>query len=199
MIIMPSSNRGTVVGWLTGRFPGRIASLYGPFDWKAPIFFMPYALDNGRYAATTKGNNWDEDKFLETLDHVRNNVVQQPMWLVVPDFVGSRDKTLREWDKWEPTLRQYGWTLAMACQDGMTPDDVPDGVVAFIGGTTKWKRDNIEVFCEELPRVHVGRISTPKWLWVAHNAGAESCDGTGWFRGGYDRYKGLIDYLEKTK
>lgn len=195
---MPSSNRGTVVGWLAGRFPDRIASLYGPFDWKKPIFFMDYALDNGRFAATTKNKPWDETKFLKMLDNIKENIPQDPMWIVVPDFVGDRDKTLKEWDKWEPIISKYGWPLAMACQDGMTPDDVPDGVVAFIGGTTDWKRKNIKVFCDECPRVHIGRISTPKWLWVADKAGAESCDGTGWFRGGYDRYKGLIDYLERT-
>jgi len=48
------------------------------------------------------------------------------------------------------------------------------------------------------PRVHVGRVNTERLLWIAHYAGAESCDGTGWFRGDQQQLAGLLRYLEKS-
>ena len=47
-------------------------------------------------------------------------------------------------------------------------------------------------------RVHVGRVNTYRLLWLAHEAGAESCDGTGWFRGDRKQLQGLIDYLQES-
>src|SRR5208283_317973 len=90
----------------------------------------------------------------------------------------------------------YGFTPAFAVQDGMTPRDVPLGAgVVFVGGSTKWKRQTLEVWCGGFPRVHVARINTERWLWRCYALGAESCDGTGWFRGDPVQFRGLLDYL----
>jgi hypothetical protein len=35
---------------------------------------------------------------------------------------------------------------------------------------------------KHFPRVHVGRVNSRRLLEQAESAGAESCDGTGWFR-----------------
>jgi len=199
MIIMVTNNTGFMAGLLAGQYPGRIGHLYSPGGFKYPYDGIPYALDNGRYAATTKGHDWDENAFLGMLSRVMRQCNEEPRWVVVPDAVGSRDRTLREWDKWAPRLQKDGWALAMAVQDDMKPEDVPgEAEVVFVGGTTLWKRRTIHMWCEEFSRVHVGRINTEKWLWACHRVGAESTDGTGWFRGSARQLNGLKRYLERT-
>jgi len=190
---MPADNAKLHIGWLAGRYPGRIGHLYSPHAAKGPYSFIPYALDNGRFAVWANNREWNQDAFLKLLEtHGRHC-----RWVVVPDAVGDRNGTLREWDAWAPRLAKY--TLAMAVQDGMTPQDVPsEASVIFVGGTTEWKRKTIRMWCENFQRVHVGRINTYKWLWHCHEAGAESCDGTGWCRGDKKQLRGLERYLEES-
>lgn len=199
MIVMPANQRGIVAGWLAGRFPQRIGHLYSPGGLTQLYPFLPYALDNGRYASTVKNQVWDEDAYIEMLDRVAADTLV-PRWLLVPDVVADPDATRREWDVWAHRLSsRYRWPLAMAVQDGMEPDDVPkEAAVVFVGGSTEWKRRTLHDWCDAHPRVHVGRINTNRWLWECHNAGAESCDGTGWFRGDQEQLQGLIDYLERS-
>jgi hypothetical protein len=80
----------------------------------------------------------------------------------------------------------------------MTPDDVPDDAdIVFVGGTTEWKWKNILMWTKNFKRVHVGRVNSYGLLWKAHEAGAESCDGTGWFREP-SRTRELVSYLEES-
>jgi len=195
---MPSNNRGMFVGWLAGRFPGRIAHLYSPGGMAQLFKWMPFALDNGRFAVWASGKQWDEAAWIAMLDRVIGSG-HAPSWVLVPDRVGDRDETLREWDRWYPRLQQYGWPLAIAVQDGMESKDIPiEAAVVFVGGTTAWKRATLYDWCDNHKRVHVGRINTDKWLWECHEAGAESCDGTGWLRGDQRQLAGLVTYLERS-
>jgi len=192
---MPSNQTGTWVGYLAGKYTGQLAHLFSPEGWCNPLPFMPYALDNGRFSASDD-KPWDEAGYLKMLDKAAASE-QAPMWAVVPDVVGNRDDTLREWDRWAPRLEVYGWPLAMAVQDGMTSEDVPtEAEVVFVGGTTDWKRRTLWDWATEHPRVHVGRINTRKWLWECHDAGVESIDGTGWWH--HPQRAALIDYLERV-
>lgn len=198
MLVMPANNRGLVVGWLAGRFPGRIGHLYSPGGLSRLHEFIPYALDNGRFSVWAAGRKWDEAAFLGLLDRVAGSS-HKPRWVLVPDVVADRDATLREWDHWCTRLQQYRWTLAFAAQDGMTPEDVPaEAAVVFVGGSTDWKRRTLQDWCDAFERVHIGRINTDRWLWECHEAGAESCDGTGWMRGDERQLAGLIAYLERS-
>ena len=70
--------------------------------------------------------------------------------------------------------------------------------VVFVGGTTAWKWKTLRTWTENFPRVHVGRVNTDRMLWMAHECGAESCDGTGWFRGDQVQFAGLLSYLEQS-
>lgn len=120
--------------------------------------------------------------------------------MIVPDAVGDKEKTLEMWHKHSPALRAMGVPLAFAAQDGMTPEDVPaDAAIVFIGGTTSWKWRNLRSWTATFPRVHVGRVNTYRLLWMAHKAGAESCDGTGWFRGDKKQLAGLLRYLDESE
>ena len=200
MIVMPANNRGIVAGWLAGRFPGFVGHLYSPGGISSLYDFIPFALDNGRFSVWAAGKEWDESAFVGMLDRVSGSGPgKAPRWVLVPDLVGDRDGTLREWDRWCVRIQGYGWPLAFAVQDGMTPDDVPaEADVVFVGGSTDWKRRTIRLWCESFERVHVGRINTDKWLWECAEAGAESCDGTGWMRGDQRQLAGLVTCLERN-
>lgn len=188
MMIMPGNDRGCWWGYLAGKYPNRIGSLVSPGWWKSPVSFAPYAIDNGAFTG------FDEHKFLRLIEKAKR--VSPPIWIVVPDKVGDKSATLSMWDEWSQRLAPIGWPLAMAMQDGMTPNDFR-GDVAFIGGTTRWKWRNLRMW-QDVPRFHVGRVNTERHLWQAHDAGAESCDGTGWFRNVTKELPGLLRYLDKT-
>ena len=68
----------------------------------------------------------------------------------------------------------------------------------FIGGTTKWKLKNAHKFKGIVEWLHIGRVSTLNRLRWAERIGADSVDGTGFFRDGKDgkRSRELIEYLE---
>lgn len=199
MIIMPSNNSGIRVGYLAGKYPQRIGWLISPGGWRTPPSWLPTALDNGAFGAFTRGDAFDVDAWLAHIDLAHQQC--QPSWMVVPDVVADRQKTIESWDRWADHLNeQYPRTpLAMAVQDGMTPDDVlPNVDVIFVGGTTEWKWRNLHLWTDNFPRVHVARVNTERLLWMAHEAGAESCDGTGWFRGDEQQLAGLHRYLEQS-
>ncbi len=201
MIVMPGDNTGILVGYLAGKYPGKMGHLFSPRPHRVPcgpFNFMPFALDNGAYAA---GTEWDESRWFRMLDWARLSG-QRPLWALVPDVVGDRDKTLQRWDDYAGRTASYGWPLAFAVQDGMTPVDVPRNAdVVFVGGSTEWKWRTVEMWCRAFVSVHVGRVNSYRRLWQCHDAGAESCDGTGWFRGDHGSGKPLraiTAYLEES-
>jgi hypothetical protein len=201
MIVMPSNNSGIQVGYLAGKYQSRIGWLLSPDGWIKPPIWMPYAIDNGAYPAWSNNKPWDKDKFLKHLEKTKT-APKKPLWVVVPDVVAEKDATIANWIPWSNQIRKilHDVPLAFAVQDGMTKKDVPDDAqVIFVGGSTKWKWRNLHSWTNNFPRVHVGRVNSEKLLWAAHEAGAESCDGTGWCRGGENRLKELWRYLEQSK
>lgn len=196
MIVMPSNQTGEYVRDLYDRHPERLAHLFSPDGWRTP--FMPYALDNGAFGAWKRGDRFRQVEFLGLCDRAQQHR-EPPLWVLVPDVVADRDRTLWQWEAWSPTLRNwYGWPLAFAVQDGMTGADVPPSAdVVFIGGTTRWKRRMIGHFCARFPRVHVGRINTYRWLWICAEYGVESCDGTGWYHDNERQKYGLQRFFKE--
>jgi hypothetical protein len=195
MMIMPANSTGIRTGYWAGRFPGRIGHLYSPGGERGPWEFMPYGIDNGVFA---KGPLWSEDEYFRLLEWARRSG-QPPLWNLVPDTVGDRDHTLRKWDRYYYRCRSYGWALAFAVQDGMTPGDVPsEADVVFVGGSTEWKWKTVSFWCAEFDHVHVGRVNTYRRLWQCHDAGAKSADGTGFNRGDQLQTRGILAYLEES-
>lgn len=201
MIVMPGSNTGIFVGYLAGRYPGRIGNLFGPADKKGPYDFCPFALDNAAYGASVSGREWSESEWLALLQRVRIRGLN-PLWALVPDVVSDRDGTLERWERYLPVVRRFGFRPAFAVQDGMTPSDVPsEATVVFVGGSTEFKWGTLQTWTTHFPRVHVGRVNSYRRLWQCHDAGAESCDGTGWFRGDQGSVRkipALRAYLEEA-
>ena len=199
MIVMPSNNGGIQVGYMAGKYPNKIGWLLSPDGWQKPPSWMPYAIDNGAYGAYVNKTTWDEKGFRDHLE--KTKCAHKPLWVVVPDVVTDAEATIIRWHEWNPQIKKIipNVPLAFAVQDGMNPSHVPSGVdVIFVGGSTEWKWKNLRSWTENFPRVHVGRVNSERMLWMAHDAGAESCDGTGWMRGGEERLKGLWEYLEQS-
>ncbi len=198
MIVMPANSSGLFTGYLMGRFPGRLGWIISPGGWREPFDFIPYGFDNGAFPIWSKGGEWQEGPFYALCERA-NGRRHKPSWIAVPDVVADREATLRSWWSHSPKVAAFRVPLAFVVQDGMTPQDVPGNAeVIFVGGSTDWKWKNLKTWTENFPRVHVGRVNTERMLWMAHEAGAESCDGTGWMRGDQKQLAGLVSYLEQS-
>ena len=179
-----------------GRYPQKVGWLVGPSSGrKKPRRWLPWALDNDAYRAWDTEQDWDADVYIRYLDWAAEQE-HQPLWAAGPDVVANAAETFRNWEKYAPKVRQYGWPLAFVAQDGMTPDDVPEEAsVVFIGGTYKWKWRNVPEFASTPSRIHVGRVNTLFRLRRCEELGVESVDGTGWFRRPESEFIQLEDFL----
>lgn len=197
-MVMPSNNTSVLVRQLGRLFPGRMGNLIGPGGWREPSHYLPYALDNGAFAAWTKKEPWDEEAFIDLLDKARKARIS-PMWVAVPDVVADAKATKEKWREWAPEIRDLGFALAFVVQDGMTRQDVPDdATVIFVGGSTDWKWSTLAGWCAWFPWVHVGRVNTLKRLVECEQRGCQSVDGTGWFRGEINQGRELVQFVART-
>lgn len=204
MIVFPG--RGRRVPDMERHYPGQLGEMINSDYWVYPKCSVPWVLDNGRYSAWSKGRQWNEERYLATLAKAKT-VDRPPHWIAVPDVVADAPATIHEWRHWSERLRDMtGWPLALCVQNGMSKDDVeslhPQPSVIFVGGTKEWKWRTLWSWCRGFPRVHVGRCGSFDQLVNAHRCGAESCDGTGFFRGSqgtYQSLKELVSYLQLAK
>lgn len=183
--------------YLAGKYPGKIGWMLGPGGFKEPRGWLPYVIDNGKYSCWESKREWEEGEFFELLDKCKMSRYK-PEWVAIPDEVADRERTIWLWGQYEDRVRMYGWQTAFVVQDGMSPRDVPESAeVVFVGGTTNWKWRNVARFCASFPRVHVGRVNWVDKLEYCERVGVESCDGTGFFRGGPDsvQAKQLVDFI----
>ena len=199
---MPANNRKWQVHYWQGKYGG-LGHLYGPTESFSPFPHLPYALDNGAFAAWTNGLEWDRHQFLDHLDRAEFHAKagHRAEWVVAPDVVTDAEATLEMWPYWHQKISQAGLLPALAVQDGMRPEELaqitPLPEVVFVGGSTEWKWLWVDRWCRSFDRVHIGRVNTYRWLIRAHQAGAESCDGTGFFRAGEERFQGLRRFLKE--
>lgn len=194
-MVMPSNHTSFEFGYMAALFPGRLGHLYSPGGQRGPWSWMPFALDNGAFTG------WDEAAWRELMRWALLSG-QKPLWAVVPDVVGERNATLANWERFSPEVRRFGFRPALAIQDGMTFDDVPDDdCMLFLGGSTKWKDQAIGPWCHAFPgRVHVGRVNNWDRLVRCWRAGAVSVDGTGWYhKDARSNQRGdLVKFLRET-
>ena len=199
VIVMVSNQCGIEVGILGMTYPGRVGHCFSPTGERGPWAEFPFCLDNDAWPAAKNKRPRNVQGHLKML---RWSILSGlwPTFALVPDVVGERDETLREWDRWSPQMQAMGFRLGFAAQDGMTFDDVPnDECVVFLGGSSKWKDAAIKPWCERFPnRVHVGRVNGMPRLLAAYHAGAISVDGTGWFHKGTNQSNDLRKFLRET-
>jgi hypothetical protein len=200
LMVMPSNNSSAIVHYWAGRYSGRIGWLIGPTAMGKTKLrpWMQFALDNDAFASWTSGRAWDERAWLAMLAAVRAHGMA-PRWVLVPDVVADRAATLAKWHQYAPVAARYGWPLAIAVQDGMTPADIPrDANVIFVGGTTEWKWRSLPMWAKTGRRVHVGRVNEVDRLQICERWHVESVDGTGWMKGTESgrQAKALAQWLE---
>lgn len=175
------------------RETGKLGHLHSPRTQIGPWPWFPYAIDNGAFACwDEETNTFNYDRWERQEIEWRNLLLwaelndQQPEWAVVPDVVGDAKTTLERWVEYAPLVRACGFPLAIAAQDGMAPSDVraldiqPD--VIAIGGSTEFKKETLELWLSEFPRIHILRFNISDRLHELEERGVESIDGTGWFR-----------------
>lgn len=154
---------------------------------------VPFAIDNGAFGAWKRGDKWDELAFCRV---VEKYAAYHPLFVVAPDVISDKDKTLTKWEDWSSWIHSLGIAAAFVFTDGMDLADVPkDADYIFIGGSNLHIERAIKLIPEMSKPVHVGRVNHHNRLWKSHNYGAISCDGTGWFRGDNRQYQVLRDYL----
>lgn len=198
--IMPANNTGGIIHWLSGRVPGSIGHLYTPVCMTRPKRWLPYALDNGAFALAVKGLPFDDAGWDRAIEHYAHHD-QPPTWAVVPDVPFFATETIARWNEDAPKLseRYPHIPLALAVQDGMTPDDVRglelQPSVIFIGGTTEWKWATVPLWCREFLKVHVARVNGRRGLDICAEHGADSCDGSGWMRGRDGQLMELMSFV----
>lgn len=184
-MVMCSNHYSMQFGYLCGKYPGRLGWLISPGGWRTePPKYVSYALDNGAFVAWKNRTEWDESAFWALLERAMA-CRQEPLWVVVPDVVGDPAATMQKWDAWSVILRKAGitWPLAFAAQDGMKLAHAPKNAdVIFVGGGTEWRWNTLRTWTKHFKRVHVGMANSERLLWQAHESGAESSDGTGWFK-----------------
>jgi hypothetical protein len=193
MMIMPSNNQSGIVHYFAGKYPGRIGSLFSPYDMNnfrgIMPKYIPYAMDNGAFTG------FCQDKFMLALN--KSLSMHQPLWVAVPDVVADREGTLELWHEWKDRVSSFGYRLAFVAQDGMTPDDVPlEAYCVFIGGSTYWKLNHAHEFRGVCKWLHIGRVNSLNRLNWAERIGADSVDGTGWFRARDKKYYDFIEWFE---
>ncbi len=196
---MPGNNSSAVVHYWAGKY-GNIAWLFGPGSLKKCKLrpWLPYAFDCDAFSAWQNQTDWDEQAFFDALDYLRLHYLK-PSWVVCPDVVTNKKATLEKWDKYRDRVATYGWPVAFVVQDGMTPEDVPSNAdLVFVGGSRSWKWRTVNTWADNFDRVHVGRVNSIDRVWLCHDLGVESVDGTGWFRDGDDspRLMRIESYLK---
>lgn len=143
-----------------------------------------FAVDNGCY-----GDKFDPDKWRRTLDAAAG-WQEKCLFAAVPDrfdpndLKGNHAATLDLWPIWRQEVLDRGLPAAFVCQNGSTPDDVPDDAQAvFIGGDTEWKLSRwawAQVVAGKARGrwTHVGRVNTAVRWGSVRIFGADSADGT---------------------
>ena len=183
MLLMPSNNSKANVHYWAGK-GYEIGWLLSPRDHAPQEVFpwIPYAIDNSRFAVWSKGAIWNENHFLEYCEFYADQE-HKPKWIACPHVVANKKETIKEWFAWVDKLKAFDLPLAFVVQDEMKPEDVPNEAdVVFVGGTFTWKWENLRIWTESFKNIHVGRVNTLRHAITCWKLGVTSADGTGWFR-----------------
>lgn len=189
---------GYPMGWMLSPASG----------FKRPVrcgIHMPFAIDNGMYyphGGTPKGQA-DLEAFYRFIERCSS---YNPLFVAVPDAPYDGAKTRRMYQEHESLVRRAmpGVRVAMCVQDGMDESDLdaitPPGAV-FVGGSTAWKWSTMPRWVEAAQRrgfhAHVARVNTISRVRQCVDAGADTSDGTGIWRGDRKQLAGVLEALSE--
>jgi hypothetical protein len=144
---------------------------------------LSHSADNGAWWAHKNGRPFRDKPFMDLVE--RHGASCD--FVVIPDIVAAGMKSLEFSLSWLPRLKHLK-KLLLPVQDGMdifTVSAVLHGVTnlgIFLGGTTEWKLATMRewgvVAAVARRHYHVGRVNTMRRVRLAHEAGADSFDGT---------------------
>jgi len=150
-----------------------------------PYTFPLYFVDNGAFTCWRRGEKFNADLFLKTLEEV-SNYLNPPQFVVVPDLVAKGLRSLEFSLGWLERLKREfpEFNYALAVQDGMSLEDVEPYIrefaYLFVGGTLKWKtatgREWIKLAHKHGRKCHIGRVGTARRVRWARRIGADSID-----------------------
>ena len=155
-----------------------ILSPFGPFH---NARTRPYVCDNGAFPCHLKGKPFDDARFLKFLDKYGS----EAEWVVCPDAVGDKSRTLEMASEWLPALSEH--RLLLALQDGMTEEDILPFIDQihgiFLGGSSEWKEASMFqwgiIARKHGLYYHVGRVNTVRRIKKCMRSNVDSFDGSG--------------------
>jgi hypothetical protein len=136
-----------------------------------------FAMDNRAFVEA-----FDPKRFFRYLERLKS-YMEQCLFIVCPDVVGSPRATMALWEDWNWQIKRYG-PIAFVAQDGQENFPLPpDFDWMFIGGTDDFKmgigaKDCIWRAQERGKPVHVGRVNSIGRFRYFQKLGVDSVDGT---------------------
>lgn len=149
-----------------------------------------WALDNGCFG------RFDKIEFLRLME--RESAAREScLFVCCPDVVGNARRTMESFDQWWEMLGL--WPIALVAQDGVEDLEIPWRLLKaiFIGGTDRFKNSVAAIDIVKTATLlevhsHVGRVNTAKRFIRYHEAGADTCDGSG-----VSRYDHMLDAIAR--
>jgi glycerophosphoryl diester phosphodiesterase len=136
-----------------------------------------FAIDNGAFSG------FNADAFRRLLGREEANR-SRCIFVAIPDVVSSAKRTAELW-KQRHRFAQH-WPMALVAQNGLEDMEIPwfEMNAVFIGGDSRWKDSQAAIDIVKTAKalgvhVHVGRVNTIRRFQTFHEAGADTCDGTG--------------------
>jgi hypothetical protein len=180
MISYASNTRSVRSLEMFRRYGWRI--LLNPTDPKPPSGFR-FAIDNGAWRSYMQKVPFDYDRFAHLVD--QHGAAAD--FVVIPDIVCGGNDSLEFSLSWLHRLRGIR-LLLLPVQDGMHADQIGavlrhhDGLGIFLGGSTEWKLQTMYGWGMVAHALscyyHIGRVNSRRRIRLAHEAGANSIDGT---------------------
>ena len=144
------------------------------------------ALDNGAFSCYRKGYPFMEDVFLKTLsDAYKKNIALD--FIVCPDIIAEGMQSLNFSKQWANNQLKTAPSLALAVQDGVTPETIGDisrFSYIFVGGSKEWKWETAKTWVEfahaNEKKCHIGQCGRVEYLLRAYELNADSVDSTSW-------------------
>lgn len=141
---------------------------------------VQWCADNAVFAGKYPG----DDAYLAWLAD-RAHLAESCRFVVAPDVVGDAAATLQRSLPVMPKIRELGFPVALAAQNGLEHLGVPWEAFdcLFVGGDTAWKLGaQARALVAESKRrgkwVHMGRVNSRRRLAYAAAIGCDSVDGT---------------------